>query len=186
MAPNGCSSSGAAAAGAAAAPAVGEAAPGAAAEDKAADGSAVAHISEADKTEALIKRLQGCVTGLLAKLTGLVSPVTNLITKMLSLPWTSITLLVSSNLSHVLVMMAWLALTSNPLAYGLPVLSLGLPMLLSRLGDKIPASRQDSVSSSCDLGLPDLLSEKEHTLQNAFILKDFLSFDFAQANMFLF
>ena len=122
------------------APAVGEAAPEAAAEDKAADGSAVESISEADKTEALIKRLQGCVTGLLAKLTGLVSPVTNLITKMLSLPWTSITLLVTSNLSHVLVMMAWLTLTSNPLAYGLPVLSLGLPMLLSRLGDKIPAS----------------------------------------------
>jgi len=109
-------------------------------------GSAVENISEAEKTEALIKRLQGCVTGLLAKLTGLVSPVTNLITKVLSiicsLPWTSITLLVTSNLSHVLVMMAWLALTSNPLAYGLPVLSLGLPMLLSRLGDKIPASLQ--------------------------------------------
>ena len=136
--------------------AVGEAAPEAAAEDKAGDGSAVENISEAEKTEALIKRLQGCVTGLLAKLTGLVSPVTNLISKVLSticsLPWTSITLLVTSNLSHVLVMMAWLALTSNPLAYGLPVLSLGLPLLFSRLGDKIPASLQ-TVNSLAIAGL---------------------------------
>ena len=133
-----------------------EAAPEAAAEDKAADGSAVENISEAEKTEALIKRLQGCVTGLLAKLTGLLSPVTNLVTKVVStiasLPWTSITLLVSSNLSHVLVMMAWLALTSNPLAYGLPVLSLGLPMLLSsRLGDKIPASLGPSLRNVTSL-----------------------------------
>ena len=138
-----------------------EAAPEAAAEDKAADGSAVENISEAEKTEALIKRLQGCVTGLVAKLTGLLSPLTNLVTKVVStiasLPWTSITLLVSSNLSHVLVMMAWLALTSNPLAYGLPVLSLGLPMLLSsRLGDKIPASLGPSlrnVNSLASAGL---------------------------------
>ena len=133
-----------------------EAAPEAATEDKAADGSAVENISEAEKTEALIKRLQGCVTGLLAKLAGLLSPVTNLVTKVVStiasLPWTSITLLVSSNLSHVLVMMAWLALTSNPLAYGLPVLSLGLPMLLSsRLGDKIPASLGPSLRNVTSL-----------------------------------
>ena len=133
-----------------------EAAPEAAAEDKAADGSAVENISEAEKTEALIKRLQGCVTGLVAKLTGLLSPLTNLVTKVVntiaSLPWTSITLLVSSNLSHVLVMMAWLTLTSNPLAYGLPVLSLGLPMLLSsRLGDKIPASLGPSLRNVTSL-----------------------------------
>ena len=133
-----------------------EAAPEAAAEDKAADGSAVENISEAEKTEALIKRLQGCVTGLVAKLTGLLSPVTNLVAKVVgtiaSLPWTSITLLVSSNLSHVLVMMAWLTLTSNPLAYGLPVLSLGLPMLLSsRLGDKIPASLGPSLRNVTSL-----------------------------------
>lgn len=143
------------------APAVNEAASEAAAEDKVADGSAVENISDAEKTEALIKRIQGCVTGLLAKLTGLVSPVTNLVTKVLSticsLPWTTITLLITSNLSHVLVMMAWLALTSNPLAYGLPVLSLGLPMLLSsRLGDKIPASLGPSlrtVNSLASAGL---------------------------------
>ena len=34
----------------------------------------------------------------------------------MALSYTSITLLVTSNLSHVLAMMAWLALTSNPLA----------------------------------------------------------------------
>jgi len=133
------------------------AAPEVSIEDKAADGSAVENISEAEQTEALIKRLQGCVTGLCAKLTGLLSPVTGLVTKVLStilsLPWTSITLLVTSNLSHVLAMMAWLALTSNPLAYGLPVLSLGLPKLLSsRLGDKIPASLR-SVTSLASAGL---------------------------------
>ena len=49
-------------------------------------------------------------------------------------------------------MMAWLALTSNPLAYGLPVLSLGLPMLLSsRLGDKIPASLGPSLRNVTSL-----------------------------------
>ena len=131
-------------------------APEVSAEDKAADGSAVENISEAEQTEALIKRLQGCVTGLHAKLTCLLSPVTGLVTKVLStilsLPWTSITLLITSNLSHVLAMMAWLALTSNPLAYGLPVLSLGLPKLLaSRLGDKIPASLGPSLRSVTSL-----------------------------------
>ena len=127
-----------------------EVAPEAASEDKAADGSSVETITEAEKTEALIKRLQACVTGLVVKLLGLVSPVTSLVTKILtsitSLPWTCITLLVTANLSHVLAMLAWLALTSNPLAYGLPVLSLGLPKLLdSRLGDKIPASLAPSL-----------------------------------------
>ena len=122
----------------------------AASEDKDADGSTVETITEVEKTEALIKRLQACVTGLVAKLLGLVSPVTSLVTKILtsitSLPWTCITLLITANLSHVLAMLAWLALTSNPLAYGLPVLSLGLPKLLdSRLGDKIPASLAPSL-----------------------------------------
>merc|ERR1719270_2101205 len=63
------------------------------AADETADGSTVETIADAEpKTEAMIKRLQTCVTGVISKILSLISPISNLITKIIStitgLPWT--------------------------------------------------------------------------------------------------
>merc|ERR1712209_60642 len=80
-----------------------EVVPEAAAET--ADGSTVETIADAEpKTEAMIKRLQTCVTGVISKILSLISPITNLITKIIStitgLPWTCITMTLSDKLSY--------------------------------------------------------------------------------------
>merc|ERR1719445_1802565 len=89
------------------------------------------------KTEAMIKRLQTCVTGLISKIFSLISPITNLIAKIIStitgLPWTCITMTLSDKLSYILLTMAWLTLTSNTLAYTIPVFSLVIPFLLTHI-----------------------------------------------------
>ena len=113
-----------------------EVVPEAAAET--ADGSTVETIADAEpKTEAMIKRLQTCVTGLISKILSLISPITNLITKIIStitgLPWTCITMTLSDKLSYILLTMAWLTLTSNTLAYTIPVFSLVIPFLLTHI-----------------------------------------------------
>ena len=51
----------------------------------------------------------------------------------MNLPWTKILLFTFSTSSHFLWSYAWLHLTSNPLAYSLPVFTLILPSLLPKL-----------------------------------------------------
>merc|ERR1712209_68646 len=92
-----------------------------------ADGSTVETIADAEpKTEAMIKRLQACVTGLFSKILSLISPITGL-------PWTCTTMTLSDKLSYILLTMAWLTLTSNTLAYTIPVFSLVIPFLLTHI-----------------------------------------------------
>merc|ERR1712012_166240 len=99
-----------------------EVVPEAAAET--ADGSTVETIADAEpKTEAMIKRLQTCVTGLISKIFSLIT----------GLPWTCITMTLSDKLSYILLTMAWLTLTSNTLAYTIPVFSLVIPFLLTHI-----------------------------------------------------
>merc|ERR1712012_814860 len=101
-----------------------EVVPEAAAET--ADGSTVETIADAEpKTEAMIKRLQTCVTGVISKILSLISPITNLITKIIST--------ITDKLSYILLTMAWLTLTSNTLAYTIPVFSLVIPFLLTHI-----------------------------------------------------
>merc|ERR1719336_2996575 len=83
-----------------------EVVPEAAAET--ADGSTVETIADAEpKTEAMIKRLQTCVTGVISKILSLISPITKLISTITGLPWTCITMTLSDKLSYILLTMAW-------------------------------------------------------------------------------
>merc|ERR1711923_438187 len=124
--------------------------------DKTADGSAVETIADAEKTEAMIKRLQICVTGLISKILSLLSPIINLITKIIStitsLPWTCITMTLSDKLSYILLTMAWLNLTSNSLSYAIPVFSLVIPFLLTHI-KQVPSNLKPYISQVNTLGL---------------------------------
>merc|ERR1719323_879458 len=109
-----------------------EVVPEAAAET--ADGSTVETIADAEpKTEAMIKRLQTCVTGVISKILSLISPITNLITKIIStitgLPWTCITL-----------------------AYTIPVFSLVIPFLLTHI-KQVPSNLKPYITQVNLLGL---------------------------------
>jgi len=68
-------------------------------------------------------------------------PVLNVISKIIStitsLPWIAILLFVFSNTSHLLWSFAWLHLTGNSLSYLLPVFTVLIPLMLTKL-DKIP------------------------------------------------
>merc|ERR1719277_2501958 len=132
-----------------------EVVPEAAAET--ADGSTVENIADAEpKTEAMIKRLQTCVTGVISKILSLISPITNLITKIIStitgLPWTCITMTLSDKLSYILLTMAWLTLTSNTLAYIIPVFSLVIPFLLAHI-KQVPSNLKPYIGQVNLLGL---------------------------------
>ena len=120
--------------------------------DAAGDGSTVEAIED-QKTEAMIRRLQGCVAGiyswLAAKVLLVISPVCQLISKLVtavtSLPWASISLLTFSTASALLYAAAWHQLTSNSLALLLPVCSLVVPAALERM-TAIPAQWRPYIS----------------------------------------
>ena len=123
--------------------------------EKSVDGSTVENIEEI-KTEAMIKRLQGCVCSLISRVMSIISPVTNLITKTASiisnLPWSWMTLMASDNLSIILLTMAWFSLTSNILCYAIPVLRILVPMIMTK-AERIPDSIKANVEEFSSLSL---------------------------------
>ena len=108
--------------------------------EAAGDGSSVETIED-KKTEAMIRRLQACVTGLYSWVGGkvlvIISPICQLVSKILSaitsLPWTCISLFTFTLASNLLWTAAWYHLTSNPLALALPVSSLLVPPVLEKI-----------------------------------------------------
>jgi len=104
------------------------------------DGSSVENINE-EKVEAMIKRIQNCITGVYtavgSRVLTIISPVCNLVAKLVnmisSLPWSCITMTITSNLSLILLTTAWLTITSNILSYCIPVITILLPLIISKI-----------------------------------------------------
>ena len=106
--------------------------------EEANDGSSV---EDVEKVDALIKRLQKVVTGVYSsvgsKVLTIISPVCNLVSKLTSmvssLPWSCITLTITTNLSSILLAAAWFSLTNNSLCYIIPAITILMPLILNKI-----------------------------------------------------